>query len=76
MDIAGKIRTFLTKLQGMPENKKKIVLWTIVGVLAIIMGSFWMSGVIKGFSKMGEGIQNVKVPEIDLSDISNSTLNK
>ncbi len=69
MDFAEKIKNFLTKLQNLPENKKKIVLWTIVSVLALIMGFFWIKGAMDGLSKMGQSISNVQIPQINVPNI-------
>ncbi len=55
-------------MQSLPENKKKIVLWTIVIVLAIIMGFFWIRSVLNSFSKINENM-NIEIPIIDISDI-------
>ena len=69
MDIAEKIKIFLTKLQALPENKKLIILWAIVVILGLPMGIFWVKGAIKSFSKIGESISSVKLPEINTSDM-------
>jgi len=47
-----KIKEFIAKLQSLPENKKKIVLWTIVIILGLAMGFFWVLGVINKLSKL------------------------
>jgi len=69
MDTAEKIRIFLTKLQNLPENKKKIILWTIVVILAAIMGFFWIRGAIDGFTKMAESARSIKFPTINTSNM-------
>ena len=65
----SKIKNYLEKLQNLPENKKKIILWTIVVILAVIMGFFWIRGAMDSLSKIGEGVQNIKIPEINTSDM-------
>lgn len=60
-----KIKEFIAKLQNLPDNKKTIVLWTIVAVLAIIMGYFWVNSAIKNLSEMGESIGQIQLPEIE-----------
>ena len=47
-----KIRDFIIKLQNLPESKKKIVLWTIVIILGLIMGFFWINGTINSLQKL------------------------
>ncbi len=69
MDITEKIKTFLTKLQGLSENKKIIILWAVVVVIGLPMGFFWVKGAIKNLSKIGESIGSVKLPEINTSDM-------
>jgi len=64
MDIAGKFKEFITKLQNLPDNRKKIVLWTIVGILAVAMGYFWVKGAINSFNKIGESVSQIKLPDI------------
>lgn len=56
---------------GLSENKKKIILWTIVIILAIIMGSFWIKGALKSFSKIGESVADINLPEINMPDMPN-----
>jgi len=52
MNFAERNRQFLAKMRALPENKKKIILWTIVAILALIMGFFWVRNVINNFSKI------------------------
>jgi len=47
-----KFHEFVTKLQNLPDKNKKIILWTIVGVLGLIMAIFWIRGVIATFYKI------------------------
>ena len=45
---------FLEKLRNLPENKKKIILWTIIAVLGLIMGYFWVNNLINTLNKLGQ----------------------
>ena len=56
-----KIKEFITKLQNLPEQKKKIILWTIVAILGLIMGFFWIRGAINGISKIGESVKTINL---------------
>jgi len=47
---------YLEKLRALPDNQKKIVLWTIVVVLGLIMGFFWIRGVMNSLSEIGNTI--------------------
>lgn len=69
MDIAKKIKTLLIKLQNLPEDKKKIVLWTIVAVLAVIMGFFWIRTTIDRVSKFNGEMKNIEIPNLDISNM-------
>ena len=54
MGFADKNRIFLEKLRNLPEQKKKIILWTIVVVLGIVMGIFWIRSAANTLDKIGE----------------------
>ena len=69
MDIAEKIRTFLERLQKLPENKKIIILWAVVVIIGLPMGFFWVKGAIKSFSKIGGELQKIEIPKIDTPDM-------
>jgi len=66
MNILEKSRNFLTKLQGLPEDVKKLILWTIVTILAIIMGYFWIQEVRNSTAKMEESVKSINLPTVDL----------
>ena len=59
MNFAERNRAFIEKLQNLPENKKKIILWAVVVILAVIMGFFWVRGAINNFSKIGESVKSI-----------------
>ena len=67
MNVVEKIINFLEKLQKLPEDRKKIILWSVVAVLAVVMGFFWIKGAINNFSKIGESIGKIEFPQIDVS---------
>ncbi len=69
MDILESIRKFVVKLQELPEHKKKIILWTIVVILAIVMGIFWIKGALGSFSRIGENLGKIEMPKMDFSDM-------
>jgi hypothetical protein len=69
MKIAEKNRIFLAKLQNLPENKKKIILWTIVIVAALAMGFFWFGEAKNNLAKISGAVQNVKMPEINMPSL-------
>jgi len=63
------IKRRLEKLQALPEGTKKIILWSIVVVLAVVMGFFLIKNAANNFSKIGESISNMELPQFDLSDM-------
>jgi len=75
MKFAEKFRKFLEKLQNYPEQKKKIILWTVVVMVGLPMLFFWISGALNSFSKLSNSIQipdisTNNVPSIDISQIT------
>ena len=72
--IAEKNKIWLEKLRALPENKKKIILWTIVVILAIIMGFFWTNSVIKNFSNLSKSGKLINLPPIDVKTPSTDIL--
>lgn len=74
MNIAEKIKIFLGKLQGLPEDNKKAILWIVVVTLAVIMGFLWLPRAIDNLSKIGgafSGIEEIKINSPDISVIDN-----
>ena len=55
----------IIKLQGLPDKQKKIILWTIVVILALGMGFIWFKISITRFEKMGESIKNIDIPSVN-----------
>ena len=70
MDIASKIRQFLVKLQNLPDQQKKIILWVIIAVLGLTMGTFWIKGTMDKLSKLSQvkvDLGILKTPENQIS---------
>ena len=65
----SKIKNYLEKLQGLTDKQKKIVLWTIVAILGIIMGYFWIRSASDKLNKIGENIGQIKLPEIQTPSV-------
>jgi len=66
-------RDYIKKLQNLSEMKKKIVLWTIVVILAVVMGFFWIKGTINNFSKLNFGTIKNELPSVDIKNIGGSS---
>ena len=79
MTITPKIKAFVEKLQGLPENKKKIILWATMAVVGLILG-FIFFGVISRrlksinqeemFQPFNSLIEQVKMPDQALDKIN------
>ena len=77
MDITEKFKQFILKLQNLEDKQKKIILWTIVAVLAAAMGYFWFKITMNRLSNLGSEIGKIQLPQIEMSNIDqNSTENK
>ena len=70
MDIKRKSKDFLTKLQNMPEHKKKIVLWTIVAIFAIFLGYLWILATIANFQKLQKNMDDINLPKFETSPVN------
>ena len=53
-------KEFITKLQNLPDNQKKMILWTIVAILALGMGFLWFKISISRFAKIEESKELTK----------------
>ena len=62
MSFKTKTKEYLTKLQNLPEQQKKIILWTIVVILGLILGIFWIKGAMYNLSKIGESMGDINIP--------------
>jgi len=58
------IKDYLEKLRALPDKQKKIILWTIVIILALIMGFFWFRGAMNSLQKFSENVGQIKLPEM------------
>ncbi len=63
------IKEFIAKLQNLPETKKKIIIFTVVIISALIMGFFWVTSTASKISQLGESLKSVDLPKIDLPKI-------
>ncbi len=68
-----KAKEFLSKLQNLPDNQKKIILWAVVGILAVAMGIFWIRGAMNSLNKIGGSISQIKIPEMATPETESAT---
>jgi len=59
---------FLEKIRNLPESKRKIILWAVVIVLALILLFFWAGSVPKRLDNFqaGQFIEQLGLPKIAL----------
>lgn len=74
MNLSEKIRNFLEKLQSFPEDRKKIILWTIIVILAIPGGFFWIKDTMSGIKKIAHNISQMKIFETPVSNVPMPTI--
>ena len=62
---------FLEKIRNLPESKRKIILWAIVIVLALIMLFFWIGNIPKSLNNFqgGQFIKDLNLPKIELPQV-------
>lgn len=60
------MQNFIKKLQELPERKKKIILWTIVVVMGLILLSFFIKNTTQRLNKLQGNYfsPEMKVPEL------------
>ena len=64
---------YLEKLRNLPDKQKKIVLWTIVGLLGVILGYFWLNSSLRRLSEMGQSLESIKLPEVQMPSVETPT---
>ena len=64
-----KIKDFVEKLQNLPVHQKKIILFSIVVILGLIMGYFWFNSTVKRISAIGEAIKSTTLPSINFPEM-------
>lgn len=57
------IHSYIEKLRALPDKQKKIILWIIIAVLVLVMGYFWIKSVVDKLDKLGEGANQIQLPE-------------
>lgn len=60
-----KIKNYLEMIRAMPDKQKKIVLWAIIAVLALVLGFLWFKTSILRLEKIEESVKNINIPSID-----------
>jgi hypothetical protein len=55
---------FLKKIQSLPEERKKTILWSIVGVIALILFIWWAGNFKTKIENLNAQGSNLKFPSI------------
>jgi len=61
--IKEQLKSFLDKLRSLEDKQKKTILWTIVGILGVIMAFFWIKGVMYNLEHLDS--VNFNIPQIE-----------
>lgn len=69
-------KKYLIKLQNLPDSQKKIILWTAVGILAVVMGFFWINWTISDLSKLNVNLQLPQISSPVLDTVKNIQVQK
>ncbi len=73
------IKEFIKEARVASDTKKKVIIVVVVIISALILGFFWVKSAMYNFSKIGQSLQSINLPTIDvpqdainsLSDIKN-----
>lgn len=60
---------FIEKLRALPESKKMIIFFGVVGISALLAGFIGMRFILADFAKINDLGKNVNLPQIDLPKI-------
>lgn len=66
MPFFEEIRELVLRLRSLPENQKKIILFTIIIVSALIIGFFTVISTNENIKKIGKSIDLIDFPKIDI----------
>ena len=61
-----KLHEFIKKLQNLPDLQKKIILFAVVGVAAVIMGYFLVKSTARNIGKIAESAKSMDLPDLNL----------
>lgn len=69
--IEERTKNFIEYLRGLEDKQKKIILWTIVVILGLIMGYFWIRSVMYKLEKLHS--TDFSFPQIETTNFENQT---
>lgn len=62
---------FIEKLQNLPDTKKKIILFSVVGVCGLVIGFFQVRSTFKQVETIKKSVQTISFPVINISTEGN-----
>lgn len=67
---------FLKKAQSLPEKKRKLILWGIVAVLAIVLLGWWINNFQKRLAafESNQFLEKLNLPEIESPELPTEEL--
>lgn len=66
-----KFQEFIKKLRNLSETKKIIIIFVVVAMVAPVMGYLWFRSASYHISKVGESVNSLDLPNIDLPNLDN-----
>ncbi len=73
MAFSEKVRSFVGKLQKLPEYKKKIIFFIIIIVLFLGFGVFEIYLTKNNISRISKSLSSLKLPSANFPDLSINT---
>jgi nitrogen fixation protein len=70
------IKKNIDKLRALPDKNKKIIIWSVVVLLGIIMGGFWVKVSMARLNELGQSANQIELPKLNIPniDIPNTAL--
>ena len=73
-NLKVKFKKYLEILRALPDSRKKIILWTLVVILGLVMSYFWIINALNVLQNIGQSISNIKVPGIEKPTLENKNI--
>ena len=68
MKTVEKIKNFISELQKLSEEKKKIIFFTVVIASALILGFFGVISTKNNMAKISKSLKSINFPRVDMYD--------
>ncbi|MBM3206791.1 MAG: hypothetical protein FJZ43_04185 [Candidatus Staskawiczbacteria bacterium] len=74
MAISNKLRNFIENLQKLPETKKKIIFFSIIIFLFVLMAIFVLFLTKKNLGKISNQLSSFSLPKVEFPDVGNTII--